>query len=96
MVLVLATKGFAAMTLAPARSRGWLDYEERVATYWPEFAQQGKQKRTVRQLLAHQAGLFEAWLAIEEHISVYSYQLWLMVLAISLLRQHVATRVDAC
>jgi CubicO group peptidase (beta-lactamase class C family) len=46
------------MTLALAHSRGWLDYEERVATYWPEFAQQGKEKTTVRQLLAHQAGLF--------------------------------------
>jgi CubicO group peptidase (beta-lactamase class C family) len=29
-----------------------------VARYWPEFAQQGKEKITVRQLLAHQAGLF--------------------------------------
>ena len=46
------------MTLALAHSRGWLDYEERVASYWPEFAQQGKEKITVRQLLAHQAGLF--------------------------------------
>ena len=59
MVLVYsATKGLAAMTLALAHSRGWLDYEERVAKYWPEFAQQGKEKITVRQLLAHQAGLF--------------------------------------
>jgi CubicO group peptidase (beta-lactamase class C family) len=53
-----ASKGLAAMTLALAHSRGWLDYEERVATYWPEFAQHGKEKITVRQLLAHQAGLF--------------------------------------
>ena len=59
MVLVFsATKGLAAMILAVAQSRGWLDYEERVCTYWPEFAQQGKEKVTVRQLLAHQAGLF--------------------------------------
>jgi CubicO group peptidase (beta-lactamase class C family) len=59
MVLVYsATKGLAAMTLALAHSRGWLDYDERVATYWPEFAQHGKEKITVRQLLAHQAGLF--------------------------------------
>ena len=37
MVLVYsATKGLAAMTLALAHSRGWLDYEERVCTYWPE------------------------------------------------------------
>ena len=46
------------MTLAIAHSRGWLDYEERVAAYWPEFAQHGKEKITVRQLLDHQAGLF--------------------------------------
>ena len=59
MVLVYsATKGLAAMTLAIAHSRGWLDYEERVARYWPEFAQHGKERITVRQLLAHQAGLF--------------------------------------
>ena len=59
MVIVYsATKGLAAMTLAIAHSRGWLDYEERVSTYWPEFAQQGKERITVRQLLAHQAGLF--------------------------------------
>ena len=59
MVIVYsATKGLAAMTLALAHSRGWLDYEERVAAYWPEFAQQGKERITVRQLLAHQAGLY--------------------------------------
>jgi CubicO group peptidase (beta-lactamase class C family) len=59
MVIVFsATKGLAAMALSVAHSRGWLDYEERVCTYWPEFAQEGKEKTTVRQLLAHQAGLF--------------------------------------
>src|SRR6476619_2381976 len=65
MVIVYsATKGLAAMTLAIAHSRGWLDYEERVSAYWPEFAQQGKERITVRQLLAHQAGLF----AIDEPV----------------------------
>jgi CubicO group peptidase (beta-lactamase class C family) len=65
MVIVhSATKGLAAMTLAIAHSRGWLDYEERVCAYWPEFAQQGKERITVRQLLAHQAGLF----AIDEPV----------------------------
>lgn len=59
MVIVYsATKGFAAMTMALAHSRGWLDYDERVAAYWPGFAYNGKEKITVRQLLAHQAGLF--------------------------------------
>ena len=59
MVIVYsATKGLAAMALAVAHSRGWLDYDERVSAYWPEFAQQGKDRITVRQLLAHQAGLY--------------------------------------
>lgn len=59
MVIVYSTtKGMSAMTLALAHSRGWLDYDERISTYWPEFAQNGKEKITVRQLLAHQAGLF--------------------------------------
>ena len=59
MVLVNSTtKGLAAMTLAIAHSRGWLDYEAPVCRYWPEFAQNGKEMITVRQLLAHQAGLF--------------------------------------
>jgi CubicO group peptidase (beta-lactamase class C family) len=58
VVVHSATKGLTAMTLAIAHSRGWLDYEERVCAYWPEFAQNGKERITVRQLLAHQAGLF--------------------------------------
>ncbi|HEU4715095.1 MAG TPA: serine hydrolase domain-containing protein [Pyrinomonadaceae bacterium] len=59
MALVYSTtKGLAAMTLAVAHSRGWLDYDAPVSKYWPEFAQNGKESITVRQLLAHQAGLF--------------------------------------
>jgi CubicO group peptidase (beta-lactamase class C family) len=58
MVVVMSTtKGLAAMTLAVANSRGWLDYEAPVARYWPEFAENGKGAVTVRQLLAHEAGL---------------------------------------
>ncbi len=59
MVIVHSTtKGLAAMTLAVAHSRGLLDYDAPVSRYWAEFAQNGKEKITVRQLLAHQAGLF--------------------------------------
>ena len=58
VVVHSTTKGLSAMALALAHSRGWLDYDERVCTYWPEFAQAGKEGITVRQLLAHQAGLF--------------------------------------
>ena len=51
------TKGVAALTVAVAASRGLIDYDAKVADYWPEFAQAGKGDVTVRQLLGHQAGL---------------------------------------
>lgn len=51
------TKGLSAMALAIANARGWLDYDVPVARYWPDFAQNGKGKITVRQLLGHEAGL---------------------------------------
>jgi CubicO group peptidase (beta-lactamase class C family) len=58
MVLVNSTtKGLAAMTVALANSRGWIDYDASVAEYWPDFAQNGKAEVTVRQLLSHEAGL---------------------------------------
>jgi CubicO group peptidase (beta-lactamase class C family) len=58
MVVVMSTtKGLAAMTLAVANARGWVDYDAPVARYWPEFAQNGKALVTVRQLLGHEAGL---------------------------------------
>jgi len=66
MVLVYSTsKGLAAMTMALLHARGLLDYDERVATYWPEFAQNEKERITVRQLLGHQAGLS----ALDERLS---------------------------
>lgn len=58
VVVHSTTKGLAAMVLALLHSRGLLDYDARIATYWPEFAQAGKERISVRQLLAHQAGLF--------------------------------------
>ncbi len=66
VIVASATKGLAGLAMALAHSRGLYEYDEPVATYWPEFAQQGKDKITVRQLLAHQAGLY----ALDEHVDV--------------------------
>jgi CubicO group peptidase (beta-lactamase class C family) len=51
------TKGVAGLSVALAASRGLISYDAKVADYWPEFAQGGKDAITVRQLLCHQAGL---------------------------------------
>ncbi len=58
MVLVWSTtKGLSALAMALAHSQGLYEYHEPISKYWPEFAQEGKEKITVRQLMAHQAGL---------------------------------------
>jgi CubicO group peptidase (beta-lactamase class C family) len=52
------TKGVTATALHILVDRGRLDYDDPVARYWPEFAQAGKERITVRHLLCHQAGLY--------------------------------------
>jgi len=52
------TKGVASTLVHIMVDRGLLDYDERVATYWPEFAQSGKQDITLRQVMTHQSGLY--------------------------------------
>lgn len=51
------TKGMASMAVLHAASRGLFQIDDRVADHWPEFAANGKEHVTIRQLLAHQAGL---------------------------------------
>jgi CubicO group peptidase (beta-lactamase class C family) len=51
------TKGVASTVIHRLADRGLLDYDEPVATYWPEFAAGGKERVTVRHLLTHRAGL---------------------------------------
>ena len=50
------TKGIVSIAVAMCVQRGLLDYNEKVASYWPEFAAAGKQDITVAQLSAHRAG----------------------------------------
>ncbi len=58
LVTVFSTsKGMAATAMAVAHARGLFELDSPVASYWPEFAQSGKESITVRQLLAHEAGL---------------------------------------
>jgi CubicO group peptidase (beta-lactamase class C family) len=52
------TKGVVSTALHILADRGELDYDAPVARYWPAFAQAGKGSITVRDVLAHRAGLF--------------------------------------
>jgi CubicO group peptidase (beta-lactamase class C family) len=51
------TKGATALCAHILVSRGLLDLDRPVASYWPEFGQRGKDSIPVRMLLNHQAGL---------------------------------------
>ena len=51
------TKGMSALAVAHAHAHDLFEYDEKVAAYWPEFAENGKGDITVRTLLSHQAGL---------------------------------------
>ncbi len=51
------SKGAAHLVVALLVQDGVLDLDEKVAHYWPELAAHGKGEITLRQLLAHQAGL---------------------------------------
>jgi CubicO group peptidase (beta-lactamase class C family) len=52
-----STKGVTAAAVALLIDRGAFRYGDAVATLWPEFAEQGKARVTIAQLLSHQAGL---------------------------------------
>jgi CubicO group peptidase (beta-lactamase class C family) len=57
VVVFSVTKGFAAMALHLLADRGQLEWSAPVATYWPGFAEHGKEDITVATLLGHRGGL---------------------------------------
>jgi CubicO group peptidase (beta-lactamase class C family) len=51
------TKGITAIAVHIQADRGLIDVNKPVATYWPEFAQNGKEAITVEDVLSHRAGI---------------------------------------
>lgn len=56
-VIFSGTKGLVAILAARLVESGELELDAPVARYWPEFAAAGKGAVTVRQVMAHRAGL---------------------------------------
>jgi CubicO group peptidase (beta-lactamase class C family) len=52
-----STKTMAALCVLMLADRGLVDLDAPVAEYWPEFAQQGKERVLVRHVMSHAAGL---------------------------------------
>jgi len=68
------TKGVTATCAHALADRGLLDYDERVATYWPEFAQNGKGDITIRQVLSHSAGLHRLGTIIDHSSKILDWE----------------------
>ncbi len=64
-----ATKGVGSACVLHALQEHKIDISQRVAEFWSEFAQAGKDKVTPAQLLSHQAGLC----ALDRRVDVLDY-----------------------
>ncbi|MGH7982007.1 MAG: serine hydrolase domain-containing protein [Candidatus Udaeobacter sp.] len=64
-----ATKAIGSACVLHALQEHNIDISERVAEFWPEFAQGGKEEITLAQLLSHQAGLC----ALDRRVDVLDY-----------------------
>ena len=53
------SKGVASTLMHILVDRGLIDYEDPVSEVWPEFAAAGKADVTLRQLMCHEAGLYD-------------------------------------
>jgi CubicO group peptidase (beta-lactamase class C family) len=70
LVLVWSmTKGIGSACLLHALQENKIDLGRRVAEFWPEFAQNGKNEITLAQLMSHSAGLC----ALDENADVTDY-----------------------
>lgn len=56
-VIMSCTKGATAAVIHRLAERGLLNYEARVADYWPEFAEGGKADARIWHLMSHSVGL---------------------------------------
>jgi len=64
-----ATKGIGSACVLHALQEHKIELSQRVAKFWPEFAQAGKERITLAQLLSHQAGLC----ALDRRVDVTDY-----------------------
>ena len=69
MLVWSAAKGIGSASLLHVLQQRKIELDRRVAEFWPEFAQAGKDKITLAQLLSHQAGLC----ALDQRVDMLDY-----------------------
>lgn len=66
------TKTMTSLSALVLADRGELDLDATVATYWPEFAANGKDRITVKQLMGHTSGV-SGWAQPVEVADIYDW-----------------------
>lgn len=84
-------KGVLATLAHILVSQGFLNYDIPVAQYWPEFAQNGKERITLRHILSHQSGLYDIRNIIDDASEMTDWPHMLNVIAQAKPRFNVAT-----
>ena len=64
-IIYSSGKSLSPICMAIMKDKGLIKYEEKIGTYWPEFAQNGKENITVTDILRHEAGLDKLGATIE-------------------------------
>jgi len=68
------TKGIASTLLHICVDKGLLDYDDPVSKHWKAFKQGGKNEITVRQILCHEAGLYDIRSMIDHASKMMDWQ----------------------
>ena len=56
-IVFSSTKSVAGIVFGMLVDKGLVNYDDKVAKYWPEFAYNGKQDITIVQVMRHESGL---------------------------------------
>ncbi|VDL69062.1 unnamed protein product, partial [Nippostrongylus brasiliensis] len=56
-IIFSTSKAVGAICVAMLVDRGRLKYSDKISTFWPEFAKNGKENITVEMILTHTSGL---------------------------------------
>jgi CubicO group peptidase (beta-lactamase class C family) len=60
IIWLSASKPITAMAMAQLLEKGWIDLDQKIAFYIPEFATKGKEEITIRHVLTHTCGIRSA------------------------------------
>lgn len=77
------SKGVASTALHMLVDQDLVDYDDTVATFWPEFAAAGKESTTIRHVMAMEAGLYDVRHLVADPRALMDHEVMATTLAAS-------------